>query len=449
MKIIIAGAGGVGFHLAKLLSYESLDVILIDSFKEKLKNAEQSLDIKTIHGDASSINTLEEAQVSEADLVIAVTSVESTNILTCIIAKNLGGKKTLARITNAEYTKKNKIKFSNLGVDDMILTEMLASNEIKNILEQSEFDHLYQFEKGKLTLVGVTLGENCPSLGKSIKEIALQFPDVHFIPIVIKRKDSEDSIIPRGDTKFELGDNVFFITLKKGVKDLCKIVGTKHEVIKRAIIFGGNRLGLNIAKKLTEEKIAVTIFEKDKDKALNISENTDDNVMVINADGRNMELLEEEGLNETDAYIAVTEDSENNIMSCFMAKLKGVKKIISVVENMDYIQLSQHMGIDSVINKKLLTANTIFKYIRKGDIVDMTTLNNFNVQILEFIVKDNSKVNNMKIMDIDFPRAAIIGGVYRNKKGIIALGDFIINTGDRIIVCCLPEAIKKIESLML
>jgi trk system potassium uptake protein TrkA len=214
------------------------------------------------------------------------------------------------------------------------------------------------------------------------------------------------------------------------------------------MILGGGRIGYNTARELCEKKFNVTIIEKNKKKAFEIADLLP-KALVINADGRNAELLEEEDLSTMDAFISVTENSETNIMSCLMAHTKNVKKTIALVENMDYFQLSHSIGIDTLINKKLLTANTIFRYIRRGEVVDMTTLNNLNAEILEFIVNANSKVTGYKIKDLDFPRTAIIGGVIKDGEGIIALGDYKISAGDRIVVCCLPRSIKRIESLFL
>jgi trk system potassium uptake protein TrkA len=214
------------------------------------------------------------------------------------------------------------------------------------------------------------------------------------------------------------------------------------------MILGGGRIGYNTARELCEKKFNVTLIEKNKKKAFEMADLLP-NALVINADGRSAELLEEEDLSSMDAFISVTENSETNIMSCLMAHNKNVKKTIALVENMDYFQLSHSIGIDTLINKKLLTANTIFRYIRRGEVVDMTTLNNLNAEILEFVVNENSKVTNYKIKDLDFPRTAIIGGVIKDGEGIIALGDYTICAGDRIVVCCLPRSIKRIESLFL
>ncbi len=449
MKIIIAGAGEVGFHLAKLLSYESHDITLIDLHKERLNYAENHLDIKAIKGDASSLKVMESAQIDSTDLFIAVTEYESTNITICALAKQLGCQKTIARITNTEFTQANsKISFEQIGVDELISPEELASNEILQLLDQSAFSDSYEFEDGKLTLVGTTLEESVPFVGKTVKEAAQIFPDIHFMPIALKRQGAQYTIVPRGDTCFEANDLVYFITLEEGVEELYKLAGKDKEDIKNVMILGGGKIGFNTAKILSENKFNVILVEQNKKKAFSVADQLPD-IMVIHGDGRNLEILEEEGLTAMDAFICVTENSETNILSCLMAKSKEVKKTIALVENMDYFQLSHSIGIDTLINKKLLTANTIFRYIRRGEVVDLTTLSSLNAEILEFVVKPESKVTGQQIKNIDFPRSATIGGVIKNGKGIIALGDYTIEAGDRVVVCSLPRALSKVESLFL
>jgi trk system potassium uptake protein TrkA len=426
-----------------------LDITLIDTDKECLHYAESHLDIRTLHGDAMSLSLMKEAKVEDSDLFIAVTAEESVNITICALAKQLGIKRTIARISNIELIKaQDDISFKNIGVDELISPEELAAKEIQQLLDQSAFSNSYEFEGGALTLIGTRLEEDVPFVGKSVKEAASIFPDVHFMPVAIQRKGTQTTLIPRGNSCFEAGDTVFFITLREGVEELYKLTGKTKASIKNIMILGGGRIGYNTARELCQKKFNVTILEKNKKKAYDIADLLP-NALVINGDGRNAELLDEENLTAMDAFIAVTENSETNIMSCLMAHTKKVKKTIALVENMDYFQLSHSIGIDTLINKKLLTANTIFRYVRRGEVVDMTTLNNLNVEILEFVVNANSKVTNYKIVNIDFPRTAIIGGVIRDGEGIIALGDYTILPGDRIVVCCLPRSIKRIESLFL
>ncbi len=449
MKIIIAGAGEVGFHLAKLLSYESQEITLIDTNKESLAHADTHLDIRVLRGDATSVSVLRDAKVETSDLVIGVTASETTNITLCMLAKQLGSKRTIARISNTEFVDNRElIKFPELGIDELISPEELAASEIQLLLNQSAFNNTYEFEEGLLIMVGVSLPKSAPFVGKMVKEAAQIFPGLHFMPIALQRKGTQYTLIPRGDTVFKDGDQVYFVTDSTGVDELYKLTGKKKEEIKNVMILGGSKVGFKTARDLCDKKFNVKLIEKDKAKAFEIADGLP-NALVINGDCRNVELLEEESLDSMDAFIAVTGNSETNIMSCLVAKSKKIKKTIALVENMDYFQLSQSIGVDTLINKKLLAANNIFRYIRKGEVVALTRLNNLNAEILEFIVKPTSEVTGKIIRELDFPRTAIIGGVIRDGKGIIALGDFEIKEGDRVVVCCLPRSIPRIEKLFL
>jgi len=446
MKIIIAGAGEVGFHLAKLLSYESQEITLIDTNKESLTYADNHLDIKVIKGDATSISNLKEARVQISDLVIAVTSSETTNITTCVLAKQLGAKKAIARISNQEFIdQKEEVGFINFGIDELISPESLASTEIKLVLDQSAFDDTYEFENGALTMLGLNLSRTALFVGKSVKDAAKLIPEIHFVPIAIQRYGTQHTIIPRGDTIFKERDHVVFITSKGGDEELCKLTGKVKTAIKNVMILGGGRIGSRVAKDLTQNKYNVKLIEKNKERAFELADELP-NTLVLGGDGRNVDLLDEENIADMGAFISVTGNSETNIMSCLVAKSKGVRKTIALVENMDYFELSHSIGIDTLINKKLLAANNIFRYIRKGEVVAMTKLNNMNAELLEFVVKPTSKICNKIIRELNFPKSAIIGGIIRNEEAIIALGGFKVEAGDRVVVCSLPRSLKKVES---
>ena len=449
MKIIIAGAGEVGFHLAKLLSFESQDITLIDNKKSNLNIAENQLDIKTIEGNSASISVLKEANVENCDLVVSLTTSETTNFTTCFLAKQLGANRTIARISNSEFIEgSQEIDFGSIGIDELISPESLATEEIKLLIHESAFNNSHDFEDGILKMMGVKLEKNAPFVGKTVMESASVYPGVHFMPIAIKKEGSENTIIPRGDTIFDLGDQVYFITNHKGLTELYDLLGTEKQNIENIMILGAGRIGSKLARDLSSEGLNVKIIEIDKEKANNLAEELN-NVMMLNVDGRNVDLLVEENLENMDAFIATTGNSETNIMSCLMAKSKNIKKTIALVENMDYFNLSQSIGIDTLINKKLLAANDIFRFVRKGDIVELAKLNNMDAEIVEFNVSENSKVLNKKIVNLNFPREAIIGGVIRNDEGLIVLGDFEIQLGDRVLVCSSPEALNKVESLFL
>ena len=449
MNIAIAGASDIGFHLAKLLSFESQDITLIDADKEALNYADNHLDIRAIKGDPSALATLKKAEVDKADMIIAVTPSETTNLMCCLLAKQIGCKKTISRITDIDFEKyKKDVDFQALGIDELVSPEELAAEEIQLLIHQSAFENSHEFEDGALTMMGTTLEEDAPFIGKTVREAAEIFPGVHFMPIAIKRKETINTIIPRGDTCFEEGDQVYFTTLPEGVSELYSLTGEVKNKIKNVMILGGGRVGYMTAADLCSRGINVKLIELDKERAIEMAEKLPDS-LIIHGDGRDVALLLEENLDEMDAFLGVTNDSETNIMSCLMAKSKDVSKIIALIENMDYFELTKSIGVDTLVNKKMLTANTIFRYIRRGEVVDLAKLNNMDAEIVEFKVQPNAKVIGKAIKSLDFPKTATIGGVIRNGAGIIALGDFIIQQDDLVLVCCLPQSIRRVEQLFL
>ena len=444
MKIIIAGSGEVGSHLAKLLSYESQEITLIDSNDEKLAFPNSQLDIRVVEGDCTSISILNKANVSEADLFVGVTAGEAINLTACYLAKQLGAKKTIARISNPELLQNENIDFSNLGISELVSPEILTSKEISMVINRAEFTDPFEFEEGALITLGLSATHTSIFVGKTVVEAAEIFPETHFFPISIKR--DEKTIIPRGDTVFHSGDHIVFMTEPGGEEELLKLSGQNNGIIKNVMILGGGRVGMKVAEDLSVENINVKLVEINKERAEELAEELDE-CLIIYGDGTNSELLDEENLDQMDAFIAVTGDSETNIMSSLIAKAKGINKTIALVDNLDYYKLTQISGIDTLINKKLLAADAISKHVHKAEVVAISQLDNMDAELLEFVVNQDSKVCNKVIKDLNFPRCAIIAGIIRDGKGYIVLGDFKILNNDRIVVCCMNDSIQKIEKL--
>ncbi len=442
MRIIIAGAGDVGFHLAKLLAYESHDITLIDLDADLLQTAANSLDVATVKGSSTSYSVLEDANILDVDLLIAVTASEETNITTAIISKHLGAKKTIARIRNLEYLlNKDKLDLQELGIDEVISPESLAAKEIKRLLKEAALTDSFEFDNGKLTLLGVTIDENSAFLGQKLSESTQSNPDQNFITVAILR--GQETIIPRGENQYQLGDHAYFIAEPEGINKIMELSGKPRVGIKNIMILGGSKVGYHTAKTLSR-KFNVKLIEKDKNKAFELADELK-NVMVISGDGRDVDLLQEEGIENMDAFIAVTGNSETNIMSALVAKKHGVNKTISLVENIDYIHLSQDIGVDTMINKKLIAANFIFRYIRQGNVISLTSIHGVDAEILEFIVNAGSKITKDSIKLLDFPKGANIGGVVRNGVGYTAMGDFQLRPKDRVVVLCKPGCIQQVE----
>lgn len=443
MRIIIAGAGDLGFHLSKLLVQEEQDIILIDEQPDVLEHASGHLDVQTIKGSSTSPRILEEANVGKADLLIAVTSNQDTNITTCIIGKRLGAKKTIARVSNIEYIQqKDKLDLKRAGIDDIVSPESLAAKEIKRLLKESAMTDSFEFDKGLLTLMGVSVDDVSELKDKTIQETAYLNPDNNFIAVAILR-DSE-TIIPHGEHKFQLHDHAYFIAQPDGIERVMDLSGAERIDIKNIAILGGTRLGVFTASQLSK-KYNIKLIEKDREKCMRLAEELPD-TMIINGDGRDVDLLNEEGIENMDAFIAVTGNSETNIISCLSVKNIGVQKTISLVENVDYIHLSQNIGVDTLINKKLIAANFIFRHIRQGEVLNLTSVHGVDAEILEFEVKDNSRILEKELREMDFPKTAVVGGVIRKGQGHTVRGDFTFEPKDRVVVLSRPECIHRIES---
>ena len=442
MKIIIAGAGDLGSHLAKLLSSESHDIYLLDLSEERLNTISSQIDVFTIAGDAKSVEIMEQKLISSCDLLIAVTSSEETNMLICILGKKLGAKRTIARINDVNIIKENKEHFYNeLGIDTLISPTYLASLEIQRLVNQSAFTDDIEFDNGKLTVFGISLSENSNLINKTVRESADLNPNLSFKPLALHRDDL--TLIVNGETVLKENDIVYFISLKDSIPNIIKLCGKNNFKIKDVMIIGGSRIGINTAE-LLENDFRVTLVEKDKVTCQQMA-NTLKETLIINIDGHDVKMLEEEGLTEIDALISVTADSEMNIMTSLVGKSHGIKKTIARIENFDYINLSQSIGIDTLINKKIIAADNIFKFVRKGNVSLVANLHGTDAEIIEFVVKDGSKITKSPINKLNFPNSSKIAGVIRNGIPIIPFGDFHLKENDKTIVFSLSESIQKIE----
>lgn len=434
----------MGFHLAKLLSGEQHDIILIDRDQDVLDYAATHLDVITKKGDSSSLSVLSDSNVARADLILAVTASEKNNIVTAIIAKKLGAKQTVARISNPEYLdKKQRQSFGELGVDKLISPVQLASQEVERLLELSQATDHFQFEGGMISVIGVTLDDSSALVNRSLTEIKQLHPELSARPIAILRGDQ--TILPRGRSILKRNDHIYFIVKEEEQETLIKALGKELHKIKKVMIIGGTELGVSIARRL-ENTFHVTLVEKEKDTCKKLIERLD-NTLIIKGDPNNHELLREEGLTEMDAFIAVTPNSETNILTSLLAEQEGVFKTIALVDNTDYTHLSQHIGVDTLINKKLIAANNVFRYVRKGKIEAITSLHGVNAEIIEFVVQKNNRLTKHNLRQLRFPSSAIIGGVIRGKESIIPDGSFQLQLDDKVIVFAMPECISRVEEM--
>ncbi len=442
MLIIIAGMGDVGFHLAKQLSKEEHDIVAIDTDTEKLEYAASLTDILAISGSSTSIQILRNAKIEKADLLVAVTSSEEVNITTAILAKKLGVKKCIARIGNAEYVSpESGIDFKQLGIDYMIYPEEMAAQEIVNLIHRTAATDVLEFEKGKLSILGLKLDKAAPIIQKRIVEIAQEYNSKDFRVVAIHR--NQRTIIPTGNDRFLPNDQVFVITNPKGSETALKLAGKENIKFDNVMILGGGKIGKRVAE-LLEGSMSVKLIEANEQKSIDLADELK-KTLVLRGDGRDIDLLAQEGIIDMDAFIAVTDDAETNIISSLMAKHLGVTKTITLVDRADYIPLTQTIGLDSLINKKLIAAYNISRFIHKGEIVTLATLEGIDAEVFEYTAKPGSLITKQKIKDSNFPKEAIIGGVIRGEDGFIAVGDTEIHGNDKVVIFTLPGALKKIE----
>ena len=442
MKIIIAGAGNVGTHLAKLLSREKQDIILMDDDEEKLSALSNNFDLMTVTASPSSISGLKEVGVKEADLFVAVTPDESRNMTACMLAHNLGAQKTVARIDNYEYLlPKNKEFFKKLGVDSLIYPEMLAAKEIVSSMRMSWVRQWWEFCGGALILIGAKMREKAEILNIPLHQLG--GPTIPYHVVAIKR--GTDTIIPRGDDVIKLNDIVYFTTTRKYIPYIRKIAGKEdYADVRNVMIMGGSRIAVRTAQ-YVPDYMQVKIVDNDLSRCNRLTELLDDRTMMINGDGRDMDLLIEEGLKNTEAFVALTGNSETNILACLAAKRMGVDKTVAEVENIDYIGMAESLDIGTVINKKMIAASHIYQMMLDADVSNVKCLTFANADVAEFTVKAGSKVTKHLIKDLGLPKGTTIGGMIRNGEGILVTGDTQVNAGDHVVVFCLSMMIKKIE----
>ncbi|MBO4805249.1 MAG: Trk system potassium transporter TrkA [Paludibacteraceae bacterium] len=442
MQITIAGAGEVGTHLAKMLSKEKHDIYLLDEDRERVSRLQEGVDVMTVEGSPTSLKGLIDAQVKKADLFIAVTPIESQNITACILAKNLGAKKTLARIDNYEYLlPENKAFFEKLGINAMIYPEMLAAEEIVNSLRMNWVRQWMEFNGGALTLIGMKVRINAPIL----KQRLMDLKDSDGYRIVAIRREM-DTIIPNGQDEVKPNDIVYFITTKEFIPKVREVAGKDVINVRDLMIMGGGRITVKTVESLPEN-ISVKILEKDAAKINRLNETLPDGTLVINCDASDLEILREEEIESMDAFVALTNNSEANILACIAAKSFGLKKTISEIENIDYIPLAENLDIGTVINKKLIAASAIYQYTLDADVSKVKCLTHVDAQVVEVSAKLNSDITKGKLKDLHIPKNIFIGGIVRDGVGYIANGNTEIQPNDNVIVFCLSSSIQKLDKL--
>ncbi len=441
MKIIIAGAGEVGSHLAKLLSREEQDIIVIDQDSGKLENLNSNYNLMTLVGSPTSFNTLHEARVDQCDLFIAVTPFETSNVTACEIAKSLGAQKTVARIDNHEYLKdEHRDFFTCMGVNHLIYPEYLAAQEIITALRRSWVRNWFELHNGEIILVGVKVRENASIVGHQLKELASQRT---FHVSAIKRR--HETIIPRGDDSIKANDIVYFTTTHDHVDDLLTICGKTNRKVKKVMVMGGSCIAIRFAN-LAGDEFKIKIIDNDRDNCRKLAEECPD-AEIIYGDARDNEVLRDEGIEDIDAFVALTDSSETNILGCMTSREMGAWKTIAEVENIQFISEAEGLNIGTIINKKLLASSKIFQLLLDADSTSSKCLALADAEVAEIEAKPKSKITCGPVKDLKLFRDMTIAGLIRNGRGMLVDGHTIIEPGDHVVVFCLSGAIHKVEKL--
>ena len=440
MKIVIAGAGEVGTHLAQMLTNENHDIVLLDDSPEKLSKISHDVDLLTMSGSAHSFDDLKQTGLAKADLFIAVTPFEERNVFACSMASYLGVGRTIARINNSEYLRENyKAKLNNLGINELIYPESLAAKEIVASVKQTGTRQLIEFSGGKLVLLGIKVRKDAPVLNKTFEVLSQE--NEHILVVAINRDNV--TIVPKGSDSIKAGDIVFFITTRAEQQHVFDLTGKKLFGVKNIMFLGGSRVAQKAIEKLGDN-YRIKVIENDLSRCQRIADRFG-NALVIHGDGRSLDLLKEEGIDKMDAFVATTGNSETNILSCHLAKTYGVRRTVAEVENLAYMGLAEQMDIGTIINKKLNAASYIYKFTLNAAISKVKCLTASDAEVFEFIAKPGAKITQKQIKDLNFPCEAKIGGIIRGNNGFIANGSTQVEEGDKVVVFTLPEGMKKLE----
>ena len=441
MKIVVAGAGDMGTHLAKMLSGNGHDLTVVDVEPKALVEVGNLVDIVTVEGDTTQFSVLRKAGVRKCDLFIAVRSVENDNILSAVMAKQLGAKKAIARVDSNEYLEPNsKEIFIDMGIDYLFYPEQIAAREVINLLGHTSSTEYIDFAAGKLSMVAFRLELTSPLLGRPVIGEDCDNEDLEYRVVAIVR--GSKTIIPSIDDRFEEEDMVYVIARHSAASRVAELSGRHQVDVRNMMILGGSRIGVRIANEL-QNSVDIKLVDYNADKAFRLAEMLD-KTLIINEDGRDTEAMMEEDISGMDAFVAVTGRSETNILAAMLAKRMGVKKVIAEVENINYISLAESVGVDTIINKKLITASNIFRFTMSSDVQAIKCLTGSQAEVLEFIVKPNSPATKEPIRDLGLPDDSIVGGVVRGDRVFIAVGDTQINAYDRVVVFAMPEVVMRV-----
>ncbi|OED34662.1 hypothetical protein AB834_06170 [PVC group bacterium (ex Bugula neritina AB1)] len=441
------GAGSFGFYIAERLIQEDHDIVVIDIKNSILKKFEKTYDVLTVRGNGASAEVLIEAGIEQADMLLALSNSDEANIVACTMAKYYGVSKKIARITNnveMYFPLRSEEYLSRMGIDCIVNPEYSCALDFYNSIMSMGITEQVNFAGGEVTLGGLRIPKNCPLVKIPLKEFkGIEDSEIRFVAF----SRAGNVSIPCGDDFFEEGDEVFFICTRESSFSIMDFFKIESCLPKKVVIAGGNAIGFHLAQMLEKEKIEVKLIEKNEDKAAQVSDHLSKTI-VFHGSSTEPELLGQLDLPDVDAFVAVTDNDENNILSCVLTKQMLVKKSYCLVQKSEYLDiLPTMMKIDGVFDVKPVVINTIVKFLRKSSVASVATLHHINADVVEIIVDEDSKVLNKKISNLKFPSGAIIGAVIQDGKVVFAKGSQMISLGDRLIVFYLPHTQKKINAI--
>jgi trk system potassium uptake protein TrkA len=446
MRVLVVGAGEVGFHLARRLSEESQDVVLIESDPDRADFAAHQLDVLTITGNGASLSTLERASVRKASMLLAVTSRDEVNLIACLAAKRMGVEYTVARISNPDYYERESVlSRDELGIDLMVNPEKECARETFRLLQNLAFTEVAEFADGRVQLLGLKVKPGAPVAGRAIKDLRAEFSGAyHYVTAAIVR-DGVTSI-PTAETTIEAGDHIYLLAPSSEIGAVPPLAGHESFELRRAMIAGGSMEGLYIAELLENAGVECTILDRDRRRCVELAERLPKS-LVLHADATDLELLEMEGVSGTDGYVAATGNDETNLLASLLAKTAGAKKVVTLVHRFDYLGLVPRVGVDASVSPRISTVNAILRYVRRGRVMTVASMSGIDAEAIEFEVDNQSRIAGQALRDVDFPKGGVVGTILRGSEIILPRGDDVLHPGDDVIVFALPDAIPAVEAL--
>lgn len=441
MRIIVIGAGEVGYHLAARLSEEQHDVVVIERDTDLAERIQSHLDVLVIEGNGASLTVLEKAGIQKAELLLAVTNLDEVNLIACLIASQFEVGLKVARVSNPEYYERRGIlEERKFGADLLINPERECAREILKLFHRIAATDVAEFAGGRVVLLGLPVGRGAPAAGRTLEEIGRTLKGRHFLTVAIDRDG--DTIIPEGSTTVRIGDTIYLVSEAQHLPEAYELLGLERERVRRVMLLGGGRVGTHLAHMLEAEGVQPTVIERSRERCVALAESLETG-LVLHGDATDLELLSQEGIGETGGLAAVTSEDETNLLASLLAKHLGAQKVIALLKRAEYIPLVTRIGIDAAVSPRLSTANRILQHVRGGRIVSMAVMERNHAEAVEFEVVEDSRVEGRRVAEIDLPRGAILGSIQRGEEIIIPRGDTRVERGDRVMVFALPLAIEE------